>query len=186
MHKIRFTANLIIVAILLSLIVATAEDDEGDDWEGGSGPSIIWPSDEPYHGEWDNEIILGSGGGSDLPFTYNDYDFEVNEYATSGILIVGNFTNVIMEDVDIILYGAAVDDNGDRRVIATSESTDPQERIDLDGSPDPERNDDFDRGETGTWTLRVRNWASMTIAVMYDVDIDIYYHGAEFYISEED
>ncbi len=180
-------ANIIIVILILSIIIVTAEDEEGsEDWTGDDGEFIIWPEGEPYHGEWNNEIIPVSGGGTDSPLTYNDHDFEVEEYATSGLIVVDNFQILGFEDVDIKLFGAALDDNGDRVVVATSTSTDPEEIIYLDGTPDPIRLDDFDKGGNGTWTLRVYNVFSATIAATYDATIDIYYEGAEIYISEED
>lgn len=188
MHKVRFIANIVIVAILLSIIFIDAdlgeEDDEND--SGESGYTIIWPSADPLHEEWNGEILLAPGGGSNIPFTYRDYDFQVNDYATSGLIVVSGYKKGLEEDVDIELYGAELDDNGNRRQIATSASNTPEEVIELVGTPDPYDLDDFFMGGNGTWTLRVKNYASVYGAVEYDIVLDIYYDGAEAYISEED
>lgn len=187
MGKTRLTANIIVIIILLSLIIATAEEDEekdNNDWD--DGVTIIWPASETYHVEWNNQIIPVSGGIIDAEPAYNDHDFEVNDYATGGVIIVDNFQRVGVEDVDIYLFGANVDDNGDRVEVARSTTSDPEEKIVIEGTPDPIRVDDFEKGGNGTWTLRVFNFISPTIAVMYDAKVDIYYDGAEYHYSEED
>jgi hypothetical protein len=177
MQSPRLIANIIIVIILLSLIVATAEEDQSSDRDDddGSGITIIWPAAETYHEEWNNEFIPASGGGTGTTGTYNDHEFQVDEFATGGVIVVNNFQRFGIEDIDIELYGA----NGS--LIGESKSSDPEEKIIIEGTPDPIRNDDFDRGGTGTWVLRVHNWISPTVGVVYDASVDIYYDGAEYH-----
>lgn len=184
MNVIRLIANLVIVMICISYIVITAEsdDDDDDDWFQGEG--IIWDPSDPLHEEWSGEVILAPAAGSDIPFTYNDYDFQVEGNATRGVIIVGNFSITGTEDVDIVLFGVNLNDQGERRIVGSSETGAPTERIDLDGTPDPEDIDDFYVGGTGTYTLRVYNYASIMSFVTYDVTVDIYYEGAEWYPEE--
>ena len=178
MKSPRLIANIVIIIILLSLIVATAEEDEeSDDNDWDEGETIVWPASETYHQEWNNQVIPISGGGTETGPSYNDHEFEVDDYATGGVIIVNNFQRLGIEDIDIELFGV------DGNLVGESKSSDSEEKIIIEGTPDPIRNDDFDRGGNGTWTLRVHNWVSPTVAVMYDASVDIYYDGAEYHSS---
>jgi len=182
-NRTGFIIHIVVISILLAVIVWDAEANSSSD-EGNknhyTGLVIIWPPDEPYHEEHHGDTILVPGGGEDIPGTYRDYDFEVKPNATRGVIVCGNFSQTDMEDVDIKLFGAATDAQGNRRVVATSASGNPTETIILKGTPDPNRIDDFDKGGVGTWTLRVYDYASPTGMVSYDLTIDIYYDGARY------
>lgn len=185
-NRTGFIIHIVVISILLAVIVWDAEANSSSSKgkeEPYTGEVIIWPPGEPYHEEHHGDIILAAGGGADIPFTYRDYDFEVKPNATRGVIVCGNFTTggvvqTSMEDIDIVLYGATTDAQGNRRVVATSASASATETIILKGTPDPNRIDDFDKGGVGTWTLRVRNYAG--VAVTYDLTIDIYYDGARY------
>ena len=182
-NKNGLIVHIAVIFILLTLIIWNSQINSSSDDRSEkpySGEVIIWPPDEPYHEEHHGDTIPIPGGGADIPGTFRDYDFEVKANATKGVIICGNFSLTGAEDVDIKLFGAITDEDGNRRVVATSASANPTETILLTGTPNPNRIDDFDRGGVGTWTLRVYNYASPTLMVSYDLTIDIYYEGARY------